>query len=58
MRVRIIKSFYYLTRNTRYKLGDVVDVRKDDAILWLHNGIAMIDKSLDGAKETKRKIRR
>jgi len=53
MRIRILKSFYFRKRDTTYKPGDVVDAPREDAELWLRHGMAMQDKSLDGASETK-----
>jgi hypothetical protein len=53
MRVRILRPFFYLKRNTNYKEGDVVDINQEEGEVWMAAGIAMQDKSLDGAKETK-----
>lgn len=51
MRIRILKSV--ATVHGSFQVNDVVDIPDDMARDWCHAGIAMEDKSLDGAKETK-----
>ena len=47
MRVRIKKAFYYAKQNRNLRPGDVVNVPEDEAGIWLHHGMAMLDKSVD-----------
>ena len=51
MRVRILKDFS--THNEAFHAGEVRVVDPKKAALWLRSGLAMKDKSLNGAKETK-----
>jgi hypothetical protein len=53
MRVRILKPFYFAKRGVSYRAGEVIDVSCEDAEVWLKSGMAMQDKSIDGATETK-----
>jgi len=56
MRVRILKDFS--TEGRHYHAGEIIDISPQKADGWLRSGLAMQDKSLDGATETKvRKIR-
>lgn len=51
MRVRILRDFY--TSNGRYHAGDIVYINRKKAKDWIRVGLAMQDKSLDGADEVK-----
>lgn len=51
MRVRILKNF--ATASGEYHTGEVVNIDPKKAEDWLKKGLAMQDKSLDGASETK-----
>ena len=53
MRIRILKPFYFARRGVSYKPDEVVDAPREDAEVWLKAGMAMQDKSMDGATETK-----
>ena len=53
MRLRILKDF--VSPQGLYKAGQVVDISEPLASEWLKGGLAMEDKSLDGAREIKRK---
>jgi hypothetical protein len=53
MRIRILKPFFYLAKNRHFNPGDVADIPEDEAKIWLEEGMAMQDKSLDGGTETK-----
>jgi len=52
MRVRVLKGF--ATANAAYSAGQVVDIDPRKAEGWLKAGLIMEDKSLNGAKETKK----
>ena len=47
MRVRILKPFYHARKKIAYKPNEVVDVKKDEAELWMYHGMAMQDKSVE-----------
>ena len=51
VRIRIIKSFNY--KETNYQAGTVVDISPEVANRWCGHGLAMEDKSMDGAPEVK-----
>ena len=51
VRVRVVKDFSSVGRS--FRAGEIVTVNHQQADLWLRMGIVMLDKSLDGAKETK-----
>ena len=53
MRLRIIRGLYYAKRDIRYNPGDIVHISEDEAQTWVKAGIAMVDKSQDGASEHK-----
>jgi hypothetical protein len=53
MRLRILKDFYNYIPRGLYKAGEVVDLPESLASELLEEGLAMQDKSLDGAKEIK-----
>ena len=56
MRVRIMKSFASGTNRGEtigHRVGEVVNVDKKKAESWIAGGLAMEEKSLDGAKESK-----
>ena len=53
MRIRILRPFYYQNRDRRYVPGEVVDLPEEEIGAWLKQGMAMQDKSLDGASEIK-----
>ena len=57
MRVRILNTIYY-DGNKHYHAGEVVDVSAAKAEVWLKKGLAMQDKSMDGASKTKKKLNR
>ncbi len=52
MRIRVLQTIYYEGKK-HYHIGEVVDAPDDKAKIWLKAGLAMQDKSLDGASETK-----
>jgi hypothetical protein len=47
MRVRILKPFYHARKKRAYKPNEIVDVKKDEAELWMYHGMAMQDKSME-----------
>ena len=47
MRVRILKPFYHARKKRAYKPNEIVDVKKDEAELWMYHGMAMQDKSFE-----------
>jgi len=47
MRVRIAKTFYYASQKRNLKPGDVVNIPDSEAHIWLHHGMAMLDKTVD-----------
>ena len=51
MRIRIIRTF--ANKGRIYQAGTVVDVNSEDANRWCAHGLAMKDKSMDGAPEVK-----
>jgi len=51
MRVRILKDFS--AAGKKYYAGEIVDISPVRADALFSQGLAMQDKSLDGAKETK-----
>jgi len=51
MRIRVLKSVAMVYGT--FQVGDVHDIPDDMARDWCQAGIAMQDKSLDGASETK-----
>ena len=53
MRLRI-KAFFLTSAYGLLEPGQVVEAPKDLASTWIRKGLAMEDKSLDGAKEVKR----
>lgn len=55
MRVRILK--WFSSESREYRAGEIVEVEPEKADRWIRSGLAMQDKSLDGAKETKSKPR-
>ena len=54
MRVRILKDFSAAGRS--YRAGEVVDMDFSEAHDLAKSGLVMQDKSLDGAKERKRRF--
>lgn len=56
MRVRILKDFS--TLDDVFHAGEVRVVDPKTAEAWLQDGLAMQDKSLDGARETKESERK
>lgn len=56
MKVVILKPFYFARNKANYRAGDVVDVRKEDAEVWLKSGMALQDKLLPGPSETKEAV--
>ena len=56
MRVRILKDFSLAGKN--YRAGEIVDISPMKADALLAQGLAMQDKSLDGARETKESKRK
>lgn len=51
MRIRVLKSVISIHGN--FAPGAVVDIPDSVAKAWCRAGVAMEEKSLDGAKETK-----
>lgn len=51
MRVRVLKDF--VTANGAFHAGEITEIDREKAEVWLRAGLVMQDKSLDGASETK-----
>ena len=51
MRVRILKPFYHARKKRAYKPNEIVDVKKDEAELWMNVGMGYKNQSVKSLRQ-------